>query len=558
MRRFMRSNWIWAGFLIALPSFTASPSHGQEPTKHRVTVTYKPVRDPAIGDKIILSWRTDFPSTSASVTVTGDSGAVHQQVSHPRKGEKPLEPKQITKGTEVVASEFTDQFTYGQGKELFSQMGTVHIDISVADNLQIPVAVASVDIDLSGIEDYFSCRDQAADLERIVVDLRNKAGQGGTPPDIGSEQVTALDESISLVVSSDQDIRVHASAYSGDLKNLPTAEGTDAKKSDSIVIGPKNSQTLVIRNLAKATPYIVTIRDEKGRMVGKPIVTDHTGSPLKTLDSINHAHVEIVEEIVKPKEVTFNLKIRDVAKLRISIQKITPTLPEEVKSIIEDVRLQSAKPGRDLEYSVTVPVSLDSDAEYIAVVTGMTGYDEPDKNDMSTSKKPFRGRSGTLFKTVAMKINSDGIEFSTSSQDNVTMKCSATLPGITKTVDSPKTGTTTPSCKFMNADLFPQVNTGGAKTGKTSKPASGGASGKAAVQSEPINFTFDVSADDKSGRTQTQTLTLSASFTTVDSKGKPIDYSKVASSVEGSTKKAGPFRTILKLFMAVAPILGAF
>jgi hypothetical protein len=500
----------------------------------------------------------------ASTVLTGDAGDQHQSVTH-----STINPaKQNVQDTKIVGTEFIDQFTYGPGKNVFKELGTVHLQISVQDP-QAPASpvVAALDIDVAGIDDYFSVLTQAATLQGNVADLRAQLGQPPPSPKVTVEAVSALDESISLQASSDGPVRLTAYAYLGSEANAAKAR-TPAGHSDPQTVEQGDPKTLVVRNLQSGTGYVIVVKDPKGGTLVGPILTDHTEAPLKTLPSINHAHVSVQGVTVKLKEVVLNLQIRDTAKLSASIQKLSSTGNWDSVGAPKEEAVPSAghKPGDEFPYPFSVPVSLDSDATYRALVHPTTQYDEADKNDDAQSAQ-FKGVSSALFKTITMSVTPGGIGFSTNAMngtEQLKMICTAALSGVSLSVPSDiskAASSTAPKCDFTNAQLFPPQPT--ANPGVSPQPKAAAASTSKPAAPSVVQFTIHVEPIDQSGRSQDQTLSFSASLPQTDAKGKQINWASIAQGVKAGggvtdSKKplmSGPLGTILHLFLSLAPLI---
>ena len=222
---------------------------------------------------------------------------------------------QEVQGGKVIAAAFANDFTYGPAKEMNKELGIVHLDISVQDLQTTPASPhAALDIDLSGVDDYFSVLSQGASLQQTVADQQVRLGQAPSVRNVTVEAVT-LDESISLQASSDNPVRLTAFAYRGSSKEATDdAQALDGH-SDPQTVEQGNPKTFTVPGLKSGQAYVITLEDSKGKLFAGPIMTDHTGASLKTLPSISRAHVSIRSVTVKLKEVVLGLQIRDTAKL---------------------------------------------------------------------------------------------------------------------------------------------------------------------------------------------------------------------------------------------------
>jgi len=223
-------------------------------------------------------------------------------------------------------------------------------------------------------------------------------------------------------------------------------------------------------------------------------------------------------------------------------------------------------PGEDSDYDLPIPVTLDPNSTYRAQVHATTQYDESDKNDDETYPTQFKGVDATLFKTLTMKITNEGLEFSTTGTEPLKMVCTATLPTVLAAVTEPpdiskEPASTSPKCDFTNAELFTTqgpAQPGGNAQAATQPAAANSPSGGAPPQS--VQFLIHAEPDDQSGRTQQQTLSLSASLPQADANNKKINWANVISNVKagGTTNSKNPLATgvlgtIVRIFLSLAP-----
>jgi len=516
-------------------------THAQtEPSKHIIGLAFRSIRT-AEADKINVTWRTDFAAENAIATLTGDAGTAHVRVSHDH-----IKPQQQAEGVQIVASTFTTEFTYGAGKEIFPELTSIHIDIVTQNGNGAAAVNGTLDIDLRTVADYFSILNNNSALQKQVGDLQEQLGRAPAPATIKVEQVKPLDTSISFHVQSDTAVRVVAKVYLGSASDITA--GNEAGESDFQTVASGDPKILIVRGLAPEKSYVLTIKDQRGRILAGPILKDQNGNDLKTLAAIPHAHVAITGQIVKPpKNVILKLSVHDASKVRATIQRQTPAGNwEDIGSGEATIKNVSHE---DAPESVSVDATLDPNQRYRGILVATSAVEDPDKEDRATSEV-FTGIRFDLFKTVTVKFTATSLVFSTESDDLIKMRCRAELPKISKTVPTENfaniTASRAPSCEFNTAELLP-------------KPEDANTSDKDKKTVSFITLIVDAIADDHSDRIQTETLALSADLPVKDAQGRTIDYRSIAQKLaptgdgKPALKASGALANILKTFLAIAP-----
>ncbi len=373
---------------------------------------YKSLRDTS-GDHLVISCNANFPTQAIVFTGVAKSANGTTTLTVP-----PASTTSITEGAKVIGAASTLSLAIGEGKPLTSDMLSLTVSASSQPIVETPQPgdpiTSEMIIDMQFVNDYVA---KVAEVTRLGALAQTCSTE---VPTIGYSNVTPLDTSISLKVSSNHAVKVKAEA------RLKGTANRDGAPSDEIEIPSFGSGSVRVTRLAPNTPYEIHILETsqhpgRANALDITVLTDSapTPAPLKTIVALKTPSVSFQSgpgsemKVIQNQRIDIPPTISNAPRIRLTLQT------SNALGVFEDAEPPAVFPGKptpDTSETLTAQfklkqTTLSPSTLYRLKVEGLTQYDEIPAGPAILTDT-FHGLPALVANGVNMEFTKDGITFS--------------------------------------------------------------------------------------------------------------------------------------------------